>query len=55
MRSLETGEVLSHENAPKGVTGPPKNSISPYKYVEKMVIMNDLDWSMLSYYVIFFL
>ncbi len=46
------GEVFSHENTPEGCTETNKNSFFPYKQVSgEMVIINDLEWQMLSYYV----
>ncbi len=47
------GGVFSQENAPEGCTETCKSSLFPYKQVMgEMVIMNDLEWPMLSYYVI---
>ncbi len=47
------GRVISQENTPEGHTETHKSSFFHInKYVRKMVIMNDLEWLMLSYYVI---
>ncbi len=48
------GGVFSCENTPEGRKETHKISFFPYKQVGEMVIMNDLEWSMLSYYVIYY-
>ncbi len=47
-------ESFSRENTPEGHTGTHKSSVFPYKQVGERVIMNDLEWPMLSYYVIYY-
>ncbi len=44
--------VFSQENTSEGHTETHRSSFFPYKQVGEMVIMNDLEWPMLSYYVI---
>ncbi len=47
------GGVFSQENTPEGCTETHKISFFPYKQINgRNVIMNDLEWPMLSYYVI---
>ncbi len=46
--------VISQENTPEGRTGTHKSSNFSYKQVGEMVIMKDLEWPMLSYYVIYY-
>ncbi len=48
------GEDVFGENTPEGHKGTHKCSFFTYKQVEKMVIMNYLEWPMLSYYVIYY-
>ncbi len=49
------GGVFSLENTPEGRTETHKSSFFTYKQVfGEMVIMNDLEWPMLSYYVIYY-
>ncbi len=48
------GGVFSHENPPEGHTETHKSLLFPYKQVGEIVIMNDLEWPMLSYYVIYY-
>ncbi len=45
--------VFSQENTPEGHTESHKSCFIN-KEVGEMVIMNDLKWSMLSYYVIYY-
>ncbi len=46
--------LFSRENTPEGHTEAHKSSFFSYKQVGEMVIMNDLEWPMLSYYVIYY-
>ncbi len=47
------GGVFSQENTSEGRTETHKSSLFPYKQISvRNVIMNDLKWPMLSYYVI---
>ncbi len=48
----DRGGVFSCENTPGGHTE--THNFFPYKQVEEMVIMNDLDWPILSYYLIYY-
>ncbi len=50
----EGGGVFSPENTPEGCTETHKSSFIPYKQVGETVIMNDLEWPMLSYHEIYY-
>ncbi len=54
MSCLESGGVFLMKVLQKGAQGPTKvHFLQINKKVGKIVIMNDLEWSMLSYYVIY--
>ncbi len=51
----DLGEVFSRTNTIEGHTETHKSLFFPYRKVSgKMVIMNDLEWRMCSYYMIYY-